>query len=67
MTKQNESKQLIPGFHAVESARAWKFQVARETAGISLRETLRYFRAAAEKVRQPPCRAAKRKAPRRRV
>ena len=47
MKMKTEKIPLIPGFKAVESARAWKVKVAQETEGLSVAETLKYFRAAA--------------------
>ena len=47
MKMKTEKVPLIPGFKAVESARAWKVKVAREIEELSVAETLNYFRAAA--------------------
>jgi hypothetical protein len=48
MKTKNESVAVIPGFQAVESACNWKIKVARETEGLSVNETLKYFRSAAK-------------------
>jgi len=53
MKTKIETAAVIPGFRAVESACVWKAKVAQETAGLSVNETLKYFRAAAKKL-QPP-------------
>ncbi|MCX6872739.1 MAG: hypothetical protein NTW21_02880 [Verrucomicrobia bacterium] len=47
MKTKTESNAVIPGFRAVESACNWKVKVARETEGLSVNETLKYFRSSA--------------------
>ena len=51
MKTKPESDAVIPGFRAVESACTWKAKVAQETAGLTVKETLRYFRAAARNLK----------------
>lgn len=51
MKTKTESIAVIPGFQAVESACNWKSKVARETEGLSVNETLKYFRSAARNLK----------------
>ena len=51
MKTKTESKAVIPGFRAVESACNWKIKVAQETEGLSVNETLKYFRTAARNLK----------------
>jgi hypothetical protein len=51
MKTKTESIAVIPGFQAVESACKWKAKVARETEGLSVTETLKYFRTSARNLK----------------
>lgn len=51
MKTKPESIAVIPGFQAVESACKWKAKVARETEGLSVSETLKYFRSSARNLK----------------
>ena len=51
MKTKTESIAVIPGFQAVEAACKWKAKVARETEGLSVAETLKYFRASARNLK----------------
>ena len=51
MKAKPESNAVIAGFRAVESACTWKVKVAQETAGLTVKETLKYFRAAARNLK----------------
>jgi len=51
MKTKTESTALIPGFMAVESACNWKVKVAQATAGLSVSETLKYFRTTAKELK----------------
>ena len=51
MTEQRDEKGgVIPGFRAVKSSREWKATVAREIEGMTSREKIGYFRAAARRL-----------------
>jgi hypothetical protein len=51
MMTKTDSLAVIPGFRAVESACKWKAKVARETEGLSVTETLKYFRTSARNLK----------------
>jgi len=53
MKTRTESGAVIPGFRAVEAACNWKLKVAQETEGLSVNETLRFFRVAARNLTPP--------------
>ena len=52
MKAKTQTDAVIAGFRAVESVCTWKVKVAQETAGLSVEETLKFFRAAAEALKQ---------------
>jgi hypothetical protein len=58
MKTKPETDAVIPGFRAVDSTCTWKVKVAQETAGLTVKETLRYFRAAARNLKTSGRKAA---------
>jgi hypothetical protein len=54
MPIQTRQTELEDGFHAVPESRKWKEAVARETAGMTIRERMAYFRrhSSVETIRQ---------------
>ena len=42
--QQTMNPEPLPGFHAVAESRKWKEAVARETAGMGVKERMAYFR-----------------------
>ena len=58
MKTKSETHAVIPGFRAVDSACTWKVKIAQETEGLSVKETLRYFRVAARNLKPSGRKAA---------
>jgi len=58
MKTKPETDAVIPGFRAVDSACTWKVKVAQETAGLTVKETLRYFRVATRNLKPSGRKAA---------